>query len=149
MFFPFDLKLFLFFKTINTIRTSQLISKIWIWKVYLKILIRLTWTPFYKRRSRVAHDLVAASLGKISKRAYILPLTTALRHKRRRPSFQIITKFFIKRDLNRKRLDGRQNFGEVGFKNRQRRYGNDSSESGHTQYAFPKKGNASSENFTS
>ena len=34
------------------------------------------------------------------------------------------------------------------FKNRRRRYGHDSSESGHTQYAFPKKGNAFLDSFT-
>ena len=44
---------------------------------------------------------------------------------------------------------GMSKCGRSDSKTRYRRYRNDSSESGHTQYAFPKKGNAGLENFTS
>ena len=48
-------------------------------------------------------------------------MATALRRKRRRPSFQISTRIFVQRDINRKRSKELQRCGDARFKNRQKR----------------------------
>jgi len=69
-------------------------------------------------------ELTDVGHGILPMRVYTFPpMATTLCRKRRRPSFHIITRLFVKRDIKRKRSDGIQKFGEVRFKNRQRRYG--------------------------
>ena len=66
--------------------------------------------------------------------------------------FQDEKDIFIKRDINRKRSirckKSTYNVRNLNIKNRLRRYGSDSSESRHTQYALPKNGNALFNPFT-
>lgn len=85
----------------------------------------------------------------------MLPPATALCRKRRRPNCRSRNGPHV--PINPKILSITTPIRSAEFfhftgrkylKNSRRRYGNDSSESGHTQYAFPKKGNALLDIFT-